>query len=89
MNRRLRITTQAIPADEARQETMKPLRLTPAYVAAAAGALGVAVILFGCASAPPSNKPDTEEAQARAPEAEEARRAPEAEEAKAAQEAAR
>ena len=66
---------------------MNPLRLTPAYVAAAAGALGAAVILFGCAASPASNKPDTEEAQAT--EAEEARRAPEAEEAEAAQEAAR
>ena len=81
MNRRLRITTQTIPAGTRRQETMKPLRLTPAY---AAGALGAAVILFGCAAAPASNKPDTEQAQA--PEAEEARRA---EEAEAAQEAAR
>ena len=66
---------------------MKPLRLTPAYAAAAAGALGAAVILFGCTTAPASNKPDAEEAQA--PEAEEARRALEAEEAEAAQEAAR
>ena len=87
MNRRLRITTQAIPAHEARQKAMKPLKLTPVYAAAAAGALGAAVILLGCAAAPASNKPDTEQAQAL--EAEEARRAPEAEEAEAAQEAAR
>ena len=39
MNRRLRIITQAIPADEARQKAMKPLRLTPASVLAAAGGL--------------------------------------------------
>ena len=65
---------------------MKPLRLTPVYAAAAAGALGAAVILFGCASATASNKPDTEEA--RAPEAEQARRAPKAEGAEAARQAA-
>ena len=52
---------------------MKPLRFKPASAAAAAGALGAAVILFGCTTAPASNKPDTEEAQARrASEAEEA-----------------
>ena len=61
---------------------MKPLRLTPAYTAAAAaGALGAAVILFGCTTAPASNKPDAEEAQAR--------QALEAEEAEAARQAAR
>ena len=58
MNRRLRITTQAIPADEARQEAMKPLRLTPASAAlAAAGALGAAVIL-ACSNPAVSTTPE-------------------------------